>query len=365
MSPVERLRRYIFRRKRDQIIERHELNYLFWECTLRCNLNCLHCGSDCLATSGVKDMPVEDFVKVLDDIKQNYKPKRLAVCITGGEPLIRKDLEQVGLEIVKRGFVWGIVTNGMLFTKERFISLVKSGMGSMSFSLDGLEKEHTYLRQNGMSFDKTVSAIKTVVAFQNKNPGYFIFDVITCVHKQNLDILPQLRDFLIELGVTQWRIFSIFPSGRASKNDLSVTSEEYIRLMKFIEETRNYKTADGKSIHLNYSCEGYIGNWEGKVRDHYFFCRAGVNVASVMCDGNVTGCLSVRGKDLIQGNIYEKPFTQIWNEEYKSMRDHSWAKKGKCGSCRHWKNCLGNGMHLYSDMNSGPGVCNLDLLKQK
>ena len=45
-----------FRKKETQL---HELNYLFWECTQRCNLNCQHCGSDCLASSRYKDMPFE------------------------------------------------------------------------------------------------------------------------------------------------------------------------------------------------------------------------------------------------------------------------------------------------------------------
>lgn len=39
----------------------HELNYLFWECTTRCNLHCIHCGSDCTASGGEPDMPAEVF----------------------------------------------------------------------------------------------------------------------------------------------------------------------------------------------------------------------------------------------------------------------------------------------------------------
>ncbi len=65
----------------------HELKYLFWECTLRCNINCLHCGSDCHKDVQVKDMPLEDLLKVLDEIKENYKEtSKITVVITGGEP---------------------------------------------------------------------------------------------------------------------------------------------------------------------------------------------------------------------------------------------------------------------------------------
>ncbi|MBE6354998.1 MAG: radical SAM protein [Treponema sp.] len=362
MYVTECLRRFIFRCYRNRVIKKHELNYLFWECTLRCNLNCKHCGSDCLKTSDVEDMPLEDFVQVLDDIKQNNTSRHLTVCITGGEPLLRTDLEKAGKQIVKRGFNWGIVTNALAFTPERFASLLKSGMTSISFSLDGLKEQHTALRKNPCSFERTVNAIKTVVKFQKDNPGYFAFDVITCVHKNNLEELPVLRNFLIELGVERWRIFSIFPSGRAAENNLALSGREYVRLMEFIKETRKYKDKKGKGIRLNYACEGFLGKYELKVRDYYFFCRGGINVGSVMCDGNVSACLSVRGKDFIQGNIYHRPFMQIWNEEYKNLRNRNWAKKGRCALCKEWKNCLGNGLHLYNSMSEEPAHCNLQML---
>jgi radical SAM enzyme (rSAM/lipoprotein system) len=360
-----KIKQSIFNFYREREIKKHELRYLFWECTLRCNLNCLHCGSDCLSSSGVPDMKLEDFVEVLDDIKNNGGVKDLTVCITGGEPLLRVDLEQTGREIISRGFRWGIVTNALLMTPQRFVSLINAGLSSISYSFDGFENEHNHLRQNPLSYGKVLEAVKMSVAFKKQFPGRLVFDVITCVHKGNLGILREMRDFLIEAGVTDWRIFSIFPEGRAAKNDLAITNEEYRSLMDFIAETRSYKNRDGKSIHLNYSCEGYLGSYELKVRDYFFFCRGGINVGSVMCDGSVSACLSVRAKDFIQGNIYNSSFMEIWNNCYKNMRDRSWAKTGKCSKCRSWKNCLGNGLHLHKDAHSEAIRCNLELLGEK
>ena len=210
------------------------------------------------------------------------------ICITGGEPLLRNDLEAVGREIMKRGYNWGIVTNGMLLTPQRFISLINAGMGSMSFSIDGFEKEHTYLRVNPQSYKKVCEGIQLAVNFQEKYGPRLIFDVITCVHSKNLEILPKLRDDLIERGVKQWRIFSIFPEGRAGRNELSLSKEDYKKMMDFIVETRSYRDSKGRSIHVNYACEGWLGKYELKARDYFFFCRGGVNVGSVMCDGSIS-----------------------------------------------------------------------------
>lgn len=91
----------------------HELNYLFWENTIRCNMSCLHCGSDCSRDTTTPDMPLPHFLKVLDNIAMSANPSKIVIAITGGEPLMRSDLADAGLKINKRGFPWGMVTNGI------------------------------------------------------------------------------------------------------------------------------------------------------------------------------------------------------------------------------------------------------------
>ena len=55
-------------------VKEHPLRQLFWECTLRCNLNCRHCGSDCKKTAHTPDMPKEDFLRVLDSVAAKTDP---------------------------------------------------------------------------------------------------------------------------------------------------------------------------------------------------------------------------------------------------------------------------------------------------
>ncbi len=113
----------------------HELNTLFWECTLRCNLTCQHCGSDCRSISNQPDMPVVDFMKVIDQITPHVNPNRTMIIFTGGEALLRKDLEACGLELYRRGFPWGLVSNGMALTRNRLNSLLASGLHSILASM--------------------------------------------------------------------------------------------------------------------------------------------------------------------------------------------------------------------------------------
>ena len=116
------------------------LQQLFWECTLRCNLQCRHCGSDCQLNEKRDDMPLNDFVRVLDEIKDKMDSCQILVITTGGEPLMRKDLADCGRAIKERGFYWGMVTNGMLLTDTKLRELIDAGLDAISVSVDGMKK---------------------------------------------------------------------------------------------------------------------------------------------------------------------------------------------------------------------------------
>ena len=331
----------------------HELTYLFWECTLRCNLNCIHCGSDCTKEAMAPDMPMEDFLKVLDKISTQVNPNKTMVVITGGEPLMRKDLEKCGEEIYKRGFPWGMVTNGFGLTAARFESLLNAGLRSITISLDGLNSEtHDWFRGKSGSWQKAIEAVERVAATPD-----LMYDVVTCVNKRNIGDLEAIKELFISKGVNRWRLFTVFPKGRAKENPLlQLSKEEFVRLMDFIKDTRK----EGK-IKASYGCEGYLGEYELEVRDSPFFCQAGIHIGSVLVDGSISACPSLRA-DYIQGNIYNDDFMKVWNEKYQIMRDRSWTKTGKCASCKSYKYCEGNGLHLRDEQTGEILCCHLDLL---
>lgn len=330
----------------------HDLSYLFWECTLRCNVNCLHCGSDCRTDGNAKDMPAADFLNVTADIAKHYNPHKVMVVITGGEPLMRKDLAETGMALYKQGYPWGMVTNGYALTPERFKELLSSGLRSITVSLDGLEESHNWLRQNKNSFAKAVEAIKII----GKAEG-IVYDVVTCVNARNFNELHEIRQLLQSLGVFRWRLFSISPIGRAKTDtDLQITDAQFRALMDFIKTTR-----DTGKVWASYGCEGFLGDYEGKVRDGYYFCRAGINIGSVLNDGSISACPN-NSRHVIQGNIYTNNFIDVWHNKFDIMRNRAWAETGLCKNCDMFKWCNGNGLHLRDFDNNTVMRCHYKML---
>ena len=333
----------------------HPLQQLFWESTLRCNVHCLHCGSDCVSSVTQPDMPSADFLKVIDEqITPHVNPHEVMIIISGGEPLMRKDLEDVGRALYDRGYPWGMVTNGLALNRERFAALRKAGLRSLTISCDGLQEDHIWLRQHPLAFEGATRAIRLAAADKG-----LTWDVVTCANQRNYHHLKEIREMLWRMGVRHWRVFGIDPMGRAATNpELLLTDEQFRGLMDFIATERE------QGRHVSYSCEGYLGSYEGRVRDHLYHCAAGISIASILIDGSISACTSIRGK-YYQGNIYRDSFWEVWEHGFKPYRDRSWMKKQTpCKDCKAFAFCEGNGMHLRREDGSLM-LCHLERLGQK
>ena len=241
--------------------KRHLLTQLFWESTLRCNMNCRHCGSDCRVSSVHPDMPFEDFRKVLVAIKEKYDSHKIMVIVSGGEPLMREDLLKCGRGIYELEFPWGMVSNGRLMTPKKIDQLLEAGVHSLTISLDGFEDDHNWMRGSKDGFAYASKAVQILA-----NEPSIKFDVVTCVNNRNYDTLEQFKEYLISLGLKSWRLFTVFPVGRAAQDpDLQLSGERFRGLMEFIRKTRK----EGR-INASYGCEGFLGEYEGEVRDHMY-----------------------------------------------------------------------------------------------
>lgn len=351
LLPRQRLLLELWRRFRKNEARIHQLNYLFWECTLRCNLDCLHCGSDCQSVASVPDMPANAFLDVLRDLKQNLKIRQLTVVMTGGEPLLRHDLEETGMKIRELGYRWSLVTNGHQLTPERLNSLLNAGLGAITVSLDGLKAEHDWLRNHEGSYERTLTALKHIAQSTRLQS-----DVVTCVNRRNLESLDKIHSLLADIGIKAWRLFTITPIGRAAdQTDLQLNGTQFNQLQDFIAKKRD----SGQMPLTSFSCESYTGQWEGKVRDGLYFCRAGIQIGSVLANGDISACPNI-DRSLVQGNIYHDSFSSVWIRRFKPFRNRRWTRTGICAECRDYRYCEGSGLHWWNYHEKrmvGPGGC--------
>ena len=241
------------RLRRKNLQQLHPLQQLFWESTLRCNVHCLHCGSDCSSSEITPDMPAEDFLRVIDQsVTPHVDPHKVLIIISGGEPLMRADLAEVGKALKQRGYPWGMVTNGLAMTEKRFKELMASGLRSMAISFDGMKDNHNWMRQHPLAFDGATRAIKLAAATPS-----LTWDVVTCVNQRTINQLDEMREYLWSIGVRNWRLITIDPMGRAAENpELLLSPEQHRYLLDYIRDRRK------EGLHISYSCEGFMPDYE-------------------------------------------------------------------------------------------------------
>ena len=329
----------------------HKLAYLFLEITRRCNLQCLHCGSDCTAATDLPELTTESWLKIISYVTERFG-KKVTFVISGGEPLLHPDLEAIGAHISSQGNPWGMVTNGLALSDGKLSSLMGAGLGGITISLDGTSASHNWLRNNKASFDRAMAAIRRVA-----NAKVPLADVVTCVHPGNLDELDQIARLLLDSGIGAWRLFRIFPLGRAAANDqLLLTFEQTHQMLDWIAARRTHYRELGLAISA--SCEGYVPfDQDREIRDFPFFCRAGINIAAVLCDGTITGCTN-NHSSFFQGNVLTDNLGQVWEDRFQDYRKRDWVRTGTvCSSCGEVRQCNGGSIHLWRKGDSAPAFC--------
>jgi radical SAM protein with 4Fe4S-binding SPASM domain len=353
------LRRLLWRGYVNSAGKAHDLRYLFWECTLRCNLSCAHCGSACAPNAALPgELSTAEIKAALSTVAEDFPAGKVMLAVTGGEPLLRPDLFEVMDHATRLGFPWGMVTNATLLN-DRAVELCQTTrMGSVSVSLDGLKSHHERLRGRG-AFERTLSGIARLKAAAFLQ----VLEVTTCPTPQVVAELDAVYDFMCGLGLDAWRIIPIAPIGRARQRpDLLLTAADWPKLLTWVSAKRADKSAPLK---VTLDEEGFLGwGWECRVRDLAYFCPAGVNIASILADGAVGACPSIP-RSFIQGSIRERRFKDIWDSEFKLFRDRRWMKRGECEQCPSFADCRGNSLHLWDSPDAdGPAQCHLKLLEE-
>ena len=326
-----------------------DLRQLFLELTLRCNEHCFHCGSNCMPQSG-EELGVDEYRRILEEVKEDFDLKRLYLCITGGEPLLRPEFFDILSYAHELGYRWGMTTNATLITGEVAHRLAEAGMRTVSVSIDGLRETHDRMRGLAGGYDAAMRGIQNLIdenTFQN-------VQVTTVVNHENIGELDELFLVMDGLDIDSWRVINLEPIGRALQwPNRMLTQEDYRRLFSFIREKRL------AGYPVEYGCSHYLGpELEGALRDWYWLCNAGIYTASIMSNGDVGACLDIeRRPETIQGNIRETRFRDIWENRFALFRKDLSAESEYCRGCSHADHCRGDAHHSWDYDKNVPRLC--------
>lgn len=325
-----------------------KLKFLFLELTLRCNERCIHCGSRC-GDFPSEELTLEQYKEFLDRIKRDFGTNGIQLCITGGEPLLRKDFFDIVGYTHSIGFHWGMTSNGTMIDSEIAARLEECGMGTISISLDGMRETHDAFRQTPGGWDAAVRGINALIdrnAFQS-------VQVTTVVHKGNLDELSELYDYLCGVDIDSWRIITIEPIGRAKDAGMSLDADDYRRVFDFIREKRL------ENVPILYGCTHYLGiEYEREVRDWYFLCNAGIYTAGIRTNGDIGACLDIETRpELLEGNILTDDFTWVWKNGFRTYRMNLYNRSTKCSACGEREYCGGGSFHSWDFDRDEQRVC--------
>jgi radical SAM protein with 4Fe4S-binding SPASM domain len=328
--------------RRAALFEHPDLSYLFWESTLRCNLRCKHCGSSCGPDAGGDELSSDEVLRILDTIAQDFDPRRIFVSITGGEPLMRPDLVRVVEHMTSLGMRACIVTNGVALDAHKAVALRQAGTRTISISVDGTRESHEAIRGPG-TWSRALAAIGHA-----RDAGFAAIEAITCVRPANLGSLSRIERIVREAGAGLWRLITIDRMGRLSgcnAPEMWLGGAQVAQLLEFIKQRRAQLRQQGDSFHLQFSCGGFLGvGYELSVRPQFGQCYAGLCVASILCDGLVSGCPSLP-RHWAQGSARSERFSAIWRNRFGAFRDLGWRRAGVCADCSWFKVCLGGGLH--------------------
>ena len=348
-----------FYKWKQQQYKEHPLKALFFEVTLRCNARCEHCGSSCGDIIQKDEITKEEIENVLYDLATRGKrdPRNIMINITGGEPLVRKDLFEIMAYANNLGYPWGMTTNGMLIDKNVVKKMVDTNMYSISISIDGLKDTHEKFRRVPNSFNKIINGIKLM----QKEPSIKVIQVTTCVNKKNIDELEELYKLFLDLGIKNWRIMEVDPIGRARDNkEILLDSDEEKRMIRFI-----YEKKKENKMEITYGCGHYLGPIRDRfVRELPYLCYTGFYIGSVLSNGDIYVCPDVqRRPELVQGNIRKDSFTDVWENKFKIFRKMNRTCNEKCKKCEEWKICQGDAYHTWDFDENKPLVCSKELFK--
>lgn len=304
-----------------------------WELTLKCDLNCRHCGSRAgRARDDELTLPeARKLAKELAELKCRF------MTLSGGEPLLRKDWALIAETLVDNGVTTGMISNGRHWNDDVARTVKTIGLESVAFSVDGFQEAHEYQRRVKGQWQQVLDTIDNAVGHGLKT------SVVTTINNRNLGELEALRELLADHGVLRWQVQFATPTGNMADNrGLVMDPKDIIKAVPMIarmcRDDRRPKVYPGHDV-------GYFGEPEEHLRDQkaaipfWTGCSAGCSVIGIESNGNIKGCLSLpsamNGVDkFVEGNVREHSLREIWFREGAFAYNREFTVEQLGGFCR-------------------------------
>ena len=323
-------------------MEKYELKWVAWESTVKCNLDCIHCRSTAGA-AGHEPAGTAKAKLLMDRVAEFARP---VFVLSGGEPLLRKDIFELAEYGTKLGFRMAMATNGSLITGDTCRRMKGSGIKIVALSLDGSTAAvHDDFRRQKGCFEGTLRGIRHL---KENNIEFIINSSFT---KRNSRDIPNTYAMAKSLGAKAWYMFLVVPMGRGA--DIlgeMIGREEYEDILRW---HYGMESAEG-SILVRPTCapsyyriyaeeEKKRGGRSGRRNLSYSpgggkGCVAAQSIAYIGAGGDVYPCSYFT---LSGGNIYKQKFAEIWGSElFRSFRG-SLTGADRCGVCEYAGICGG------------------------
>lgn len=313
-----------------------------WELTRTCNLDCIHCRASASRGTYEGELTTDEVFRILEEIVEVGRP---IIILTGGEPLLRKDLLQIARKATSLGLKPVLATNGTLLTKELISELKSAGVSRVSISLDGAdERAHDSFRQMPGAFEGAMRGIRLL------KEGGMPFQINTTVTALNAEELPKIHELARELGAVAHHIFLLVPVGRGKDlSEASLTPEAYERILHWM-----YDQSRRPGLHLKATCAPH---YYRILRERARAEGLQVTQETFGLDAVTRGCLAGTGfcfishRGIVQtcgyleipcGDLRKNTFREVWegSEVFNKLRDFR-NYKGKCGRCEYIRVCGG------------------------
>lgn len=299
-----------------------------WEVTRRCNLRCLHCRASASDIPYLNELNTEEALKLISSFRGLGSP---LVILTGGEPLLRKDIFELIAAVCKANLRAALSVNGTLLSPETASKIKEAGVSRCSISLDGANAtSHDSFRGVKGTFAQAIDGVQAL-----KAAGVPV-QINTTITEKNLEELPSILALCKLLEAVAWHIFLLVPVGRAAKLK-GINPVSYEHALNWI-----YEQSVSNELEIKPTCAPQYYRLlaeKGHSTQAGRGCLGGVGFCFISHTGIVQPCGYL---ELACGNIKKQNLKEIWETSgvFLKLRDQA-QYPGKCGPCPYHNRCNG------------------------